>query len=266
MVSIVALLAGSLVSGCERNPHAQDLKALENLLQEADPSKTQEITALCRRLGPQGVERVRVAVEATPEAAKRFSLVKVLCEYNTNEHLVFAVDAIAGDSSARASFSEFLKGHLDVESRRLLQELVKSSSGDRRIMSCMLLQLVADDTDSLRIAETLLRENGGKNLEETAAFLLLLGDAAIYNNDGSVVALLHPYLWHKNREFRVPAMLALRAVPGEKAETELRDIAESQDDELSEMAASFLKTRLQDQRITRERGAPGWDREKVEED
>jgi hypothetical protein len=201
------------------------------------------------------VEHVRSAVKATTNPAARFPLVKALCEYDVNENLVFVIDAMASYPTARPALVEFLKGRLDTESRLLLQGLVKSSEGDRRIMSSMVLQLVADDPESLRIAKSLVQETS-EQTAEVATFLLLLGDAAYYNEDASALEVLRPFLWHEDRDIRCAAMIALRAVPGEEAAGVLRSIADDENGEFAGLATEILAQRLKDH--AHRKPAPGW--------
>lgn len=154
---------------------------------------------------------------------------------------------------------------MDIRTRDILQETVRDGDRGERVVACRFLQLVADDQTSLELGQSLLADDAAETDEEIATYLALVGDAAAYNKCSAAVAWVEPYLQSANTNIRSAAVMALRGIPGGRAEGLLLAIANDQDDPLSSVAAQFLLTRERTLEFAEEHVAPGWVRRSGDE-
>jgi hypothetical protein len=212
-----------LLSGC--SDQQQTHQIIKREIYSFDPIAGREpveefaerVAQLCARSGEQGVQVVLDAAQTETNPIKTLALAEALLMIDINKHLINVIEVVANDSDSRPTLVEFLKGRLDGDSREIVQDLVLSSEGNTRILSCMVLELMCDDIEYFELAKSLLEQDALSQGQVISA-LFLLGSAAYYNNDPSALNTTAPHnhgssgTHDRNRSTRMPMFLRVRRV------------------------------------------------------
>lgn len=202
----------------------------------------QEMIAVRERLGPVGTAMLTDGLATVRDPIKRGRMAVLLPTYDTNALLSEAIRATPG-THAGWEMAEALKGRMDVESRAIVQNVAENSTGDVLVVALRVLATVADDPRSLRIAETVLRDRAHSDDVRSAA-INLLGNAAFFNDAPEAVEHLRPIVADPTDNLRVIAVIALQGVPGQGAESLLRELAANETDgNVRHFAAIILEQR-----------------------